>query len=269
MTGLKRFWTIPFFVIVGALCGLAYCAYTIPLYEISGSVGLLRPTLPPVSNYMPETQNRWVWIRDGLAMKNMLLQDSVLYDVIQSSEVLKERLELFSIEFPALQKDDLTSNFINKLKKSIKIQYTGGDANIFIFTVKDANPGLAKEIVSQLMSQLKSLYEEAMFKRNSLSLDELHVKTLALKQEIGMKSKNDTDSYLQSRLNAAYDAEAKLYVENILQNIQSKALLKTINDPYIPTHPIWPRWDLLIFFSTLTGLLIGVTFYYLISRSNE
>ena len=266
---IKKYWPIPFFVMLGILCGVLYGFEASPVYEISGSIGIMRPTLPPVSNFMPETQNRWVWIRDGLSMKDMLLQDSLLSDLIQTSNVLKQRLEVFSSIYPKMDREDILSNYINELKKAIKIQYTGGDANIFIFTVTDRDPELAKGIVTLLMAHLKNLYEETMFARNDISLNELYLKTNELKNEIAYKHAESGNALLEGKLRAAYEAGAKLYVENILQNVQSKTLFKVIDKPYIPTHPIWPRWDLLIFFAGLCGLLLGVVFYYIATRLNE
>lgn len=269
MKHYKSYWSIPSFALIGFLLSIVYCTLARPVYEVSGSIGIMRPSLPPVSNFMPETQNRWVWIRDGLSMKSMLLQDTLLHDVLNTSRQLKSRYEMFSKKFPNMEQEDLVANYINVMKKAIKIQYTGGDANVFIFTVVDTNPVLAKEIVSLLMSQLKSLYEEVMFKRNDVSLEELQIKAISIKHELGKERNDDMNSFLQRRINAAYEADAKLYVENILQTIQSKTLVKTINNPYIPTHPIWPRWDLIIFFSTFTGLLVGIVFYYIVSRIHE
>ncbi|HAZ13619.1 MAG: hypothetical protein A2X86_13885 [Bdellovibrionales bacterium GWA2_49_15] len=269
MTQFRRFWPIPFFAILAVICSVVYCLVAQPLFEVTGSIGIMRPTLPPVSNFMPETQNRWVWIRDGLAMKNMLLQDSLLQQIIAQSEILRQRLHSYSLKLPKMAQEDTMSNYIAFLKKSIKVQYTGGDANIFIFTVTDSNPALAKEVVNILMDRLKALYDEVMFKRNDASLNALHLKTVALKQDLGNNRNGAMNSFLKGRISAAYDAEAKLYVESVLQTIQSQTLLKVINTPYIPAHPIWPRWDLLILFSTVTGLLVGVFFYYIISRIHE
>jgi len=258
------------FTIGFVFIGVTYCFFARPLYEVSGTVTIIRPSLPPIAADTPEPRNRWVWIRDGLSFKEILLQDNIFSDFIDESETLQKRYKKFALKYSMLKSDDLKVNFIHHVKKEINLMYTGGDSNTFIFTVRDSNPIFAKELVNMLISNLQKMFEDMLYARNEEYLQVLERKMKSLELQNNNAGSDGLSATLVShQLASLEDAYGKLSVENILQNVQSKKLVKIISHPNIPLFAVWPRWDLVLLFSTTLGVFSGSLFHNLRSGERE
>lgn len=97
-----------------------------------------------------------------------------------------------------------------------------------------------------------------MFSNNKFYLNELSNNIIESSQGKQVK-------YKDTVLSAVSDAYGRLYVENILQNAQSKNIFKTIDTPFIPPAPMWPRMDLVLLLCALAGLALGLVIQYLSS----
>lgn len=114
---IKQNKPIIFSILLMLLMGMLYCLAATPIYQVSGSATIVRSSLPPLVNLTPETRNRWVWVRDGLSMKEVLKQDKSFFDFVKNSEELKKRFKAYSSNHPFHSSEDLLISFIRTLKK--------------------------------------------------------------------------------------------------------------------------------------------------------
>lgn len=239
--------------------GIVYGKLSTPIYEVTASAVMIRSTMPPVVSVTPEPRNRWVWIRDGMSLKEMIQRDDIFLEIIRESKELSDRYIKFSSKFKEMENNDLLINYVQKLKSSVEIQYTGGDSNIFIFKARDKNASVAKYIVEYLIKSLRTSYSDLMLNRRKDYLKELnHSAGNIIKDEIEKRSSHGFGVWNQYKMNALSEAYGRLYVENLLQNVQGRSNIKIIKIPHIPTSPIWPRMTLILLFSILGGSLIGL-----------
>ena len=74
------------------LAGIFYVKTTAKIYRVNSKVVLLRSMIPPADMVTPEPNNRWVWVRDGLALKESILSDSFLLKLRQDKELSAREL---------------------------------------------------------------------------------------------------------------------------------------------------------------------------------
>jgi uncharacterized protein involved in exopolysaccharide biosynthesis len=215
---------------LGAAAAGVYAKLTPPIYQCSVMAALDRPHVEVPSSTNEDQKNRWVWVRDGLALQQDLVSDVFLTELIAGTPPLAARFDQFASEAAhGISQTDLRLAFAEKLRREIQVDYTGGDANGFIITVRDADPVTARRIAEASLDQLRKLALDAV-------ADEYR------RVHTALNGRPEEKAIESARLARAAFAE--------------KAL-RTLREPYTPLRPVWPRRGLLVFLGAFLGALAG------------
>lgn len=220
--------TFTVFIVAAGL----YDYLTIPVYEATGSIMVKRAQPERSGTSTEESRNRWVWVRDGLELRNHLQSETVLNAVVKT----------------ILDKPDSTSVLNGQnLSEKLQIHYAGGDENVFTFKIKDRDRIQAQTVITQLMEVFPSLA--------------IDTKTAALR-----KSLKEIDSLIKLT-----DKKDQVYVRKIAiaKEIRTDLLFaeaERSSRVVVIRHPVvekvWPRKDFIFavaaFFSMFVSCVIIV-----------
>lgn len=129
-------------LIVISFAGTIYTFVTPKLYQSEAQVVLMRLNLEHPNKVIEESRNRWVWLRDGLALKSALLSD----------QLINHELELRGLKQDIRERESLLKN--------IRIDFTGADEFAFNITVKDQDPKRAQQTNQRIVERLRMLAVE-------------------------------------------------------------------------------------------------------------
>lgn len=123
---MKKVCLIPFLIIlpITIISSLLYFYQAEPIYRSTSEILINRDRIDGYNQNYPEIRNRWVWLRDGLAVKNKLL---------------------------SIDKSDLF------LHKKIDISFTGADDYRYIISVQDSTISKAEATNKLLIKKLHHL----------------------------------------------------------------------------------------------------------------
>jgi uncharacterized protein involved in exopolysaccharide biosynthesis len=137
----------------------AFIAVSEERYESTGIIMLKRAQMERSGHSTEDSRNRWVWVRDGLELKNELLSEEVLKRVAALAE--KKSLPIQSpID-------------IAKLRKQVEVHYSGGDDNLFTIRLRHLVPATAKEIVEAYLEVFPTLAIERRLTALESSLESM------------------------------------------------------------------------------------------------
>ncbi len=147
-------------------------------YESTSIIMLKRAQMERSGHSTEESRNRWVWVRDGLELKNELVSESVL----------KKVLEIVAAKTPT---KGLTTDAPH-LRKQIEVHYSGGDDNLFTIRVQHADPALVQVIADAYLEVFPNLaIERRMLALESLSDSSLSAEQISRKVDIIETIKSD------------------------------------------------------------------------------
>ncbi|MCB0418484.1 MAG: hypothetical protein KDD39_12605, partial [Bdellovibrionales bacterium] len=159
-------------LVVGAVLGslivaALYATLSPKQYLVSARVVVNRSQIEAPNLAMEDSKNRWVWVRDGYAIKEALLSGEFLNQLIDELPLLKERYARYQ-ETQGARIDavagathaDLRAEFVAKLSRELSVDFLGGDSFTYVLSAKDANPLLAKRLLNKLMDRVRYLVVE-------------------------------------------------------------------------------------------------------------
>jgi hypothetical protein len=228
--------------LVGAIGGFAYARLASPIYQAVGMAALERPhvEIPNASN--EDLKNRWVWVRDGLALQQALISDDFLVSLISTVPAMNERFAHFSTQTgyhrENVSERDLRLAFSEHLRREIQVDYTGGDANGFVITVRDGQATVARDIAAAALARLRSLALDAV-----------------------------ADEYSRTRHALEGRPESKaIESARLAQQAYAEGAFRILREPFEPLRPVWPRRDLLLALGIFFGALVGMALEFLLGR---
>ena len=112
-------------------------------FESTSIIMLKRAQMERSGHSTQDTGNRWVWVRDGLELKNELVSEVVLKKVI-AIIVTKNQSSQSALE-------------VSQLRKQVEVHYSGGDDNLFTIRVQQNDPELAKAMAEAYLEIFPSL----------------------------------------------------------------------------------------------------------------
>ncbi len=229
-------------------------------YEVTSRVTVHRSQIEAPNLSTEESKNRWIWVRDGNAIKDSLLSQDLLSSILAKSELLSRRYEEFKAENDAIIREslkrglvdaDIKIQFLSEFRKAIDVDYLGGDAFTYVITVRDKSPVLAKEVNSVLVEKLRSLVVEETKVSYEQSL-------AALELEL----RNNTAPKIRAHLAETYRG---LLTSKVLFNASSDRRVEVVQAPSIPFSPIWPKIDRLLILALVAGLALGLLLEYVLA----
>ncbi len=231
-----------------------------PVYETTASVVLYRDRIENPNAVSEEGKNRWVWVRDGLTLTEGLMSDETLEALVAKQPKLQDRYDNFKAHqlkrHVLRHSDDEMPVFLNRLRNQIKIEYTGGDSNTFIFTVNDRSPEISQYIAQAIIERLRKLWV--------IDLDDAYASALsAISQEINKAGPEATSLASRSYLRNTYNG---LLVESRLSAVMAEKTFQIVRRPAFPVSPVWPRSNLLLTLGAGVGLLVG--FFLMLLRDS-
>lgn len=222
------------------LVGIIYSFTVERVYQADAQALLMRPKIDSQELGTEESKNRWIWIRDGLSLKGLIV-----------SEI---DLKIF-IETNPQYKNFQNENFTN-LKKMIEIQYTGADDNNYIITVKGTNKDFVINLTKHLFERLKVLATD---------------KTQEDYASIIEKLKRDSSQYPNNSIELGnYQSQIrKIALAQTIDQAQKQAAFQIIQLPTLKADPIWPRPKLIILVLSILGFITGIIIEMGISYYNS
>jgi len=145
-------------VILFQIAGGIYYLNGTKVFQVSASCLLFRQTEQESDKYpRPISKNRWIWIRDGLTIKEAILSDKFLLENIISLKEYHRRFNSKKHNNSTIPLEDRKLNYIKQIKNSIDIVYSGGDSNRYSIRVKDSDPAVAKKTTKLILDRIKEL----------------------------------------------------------------------------------------------------------------
>lgn len=251
-------------VVLFALGALIYDHFAPEQYEVLGRVTVHRTQVEAPNASTEESKNRWIWVRDGYAIKDSLLSQDLLSSILAKSNLLQQRYQEFLKDNGSLIQDaakrglgdaDLQIQFLADFRKSIDVDYLGGDAFTFVITVRDKSAILAKEVVAVLIDRLKSLVIQDTQAAYDKSL-------LALQEEL----RRNTTPEIRASLADTYRG---LLSSKVLFVAGAARRVEVVQAPSIPLTPIWPKIDRLLILAMVAGLALGLLLEYALGWNKQ
>lgn len=248
---LKLGTLMPLLATVFALAALGYAKMTPNVYEVSAAVLVRRTQVEPMEGASEASKNRWVWIRDGLALKEELTSDDVLSGALKDVPALQARRDAYAAKAKIndLPPGDQDVLFFEELRKQITVTFNGGDESVYGLTFRDKDAKVARETVTALIAQLKRLaVDEAAAARRD-AVDALERKALAGDAEPGSKFVTATTSRGKERLD---DYRVLLAARDELYKTEDQSRVKILRHP-VKAGVAWPKVPVLMILGALVG----------------
>lgn len=248
----------PIVLTVAVLMGIAgiYSALTPEIYESAGRVLIHREVVevPPQAN--EATKNRWIWVRDGYALKDALVSQDFLSSFLGKHSILQAHYAEFAKaqKVPATE-SDRRSQFLTEFRKAIDVEWLGGDAFIYVIRVRDRSAALARDLTTALVERLKTLPAER-------AQQAYHDSLTALQAQINNSRSPKTKEELQ-------ETYRKIFVSSVLYSGSAPSRVEVIETPSVPLRSIWPRIDRLLVLAAIAGLAIGLLLEYILSWARQ
>ncbi len=205
------------------ILALGLTAWTSPRYQGQLQFLLRRPQLENTQTPNESTRNRFVWLRDGMAVQEWLKSDAAI-------AAAAERLQasMHAIRPAALQ-----------------VRYSGGDGNLFTIQATYADAELAKKVpgalVDSLGAYLKSWYGDALQSYE----DQLQQAIQALPAGGAERASSTLPQELQRVRTLRWQQEA-----------DTKHLIDVLMPDGAVVQQVWPRWSLAIAVALLATLTL-------------
>jgi hypothetical protein len=143
--------------------------------------------------------------------------------------------------------------FVQRLRKDLRIDYTGGDSNTFIFKARDRSRTVARSLAQGMVDRLRYVWVTERRDMYSDSLKSIAREIPEVESErASLKSRN----YLRNTYNG-------MLVASLLSDTAAARNFQLVKNPSLSLDPLWPRACLLVPIGGLTGLLAGLFLLYL------
>lgn len=179
-------WIFVTCLLVALGAGLAVIASSEATFESTSIIMLKRSQMERSGHSTQDIGNRWVWVRDGLELKNELVSEGVL----------KQVLEKVAVKAPSIQ----PAPELSKIRKQVEVHYSGGDDNLFTIRVQQSDSSLAQTMAQAYLEvfpnlaierRMQALESSLSTMERSLSDIDLNTEQLSRKIEIIETIKSD------------------------------------------------------------------------------
>ena len=179
-------WIFVICILVSLAGALAVIAKSEAKYESTSIIMLKRAQMERAGHSTEDTRNRWVWVRDGLELKNELVSEGVL----------KKVLEIVATKSPEVQ----VATDVTHLRKQVEVHYSGGDDNLFTIRVQQSNAAVAQAMAGAYLEvfpglaierRMLALESSLLSLEKDLSSKELSADQISRKVEIIETIKSD------------------------------------------------------------------------------
>lgn len=233
-------WTLPLLAGAGVLVATLYSSLVRPSYEASGTALIKRTALDYPGGAGEEAKNRWVWVRDGLALKAELTADERLRDIIANIPELAARRTAFAASGISRQTKvaslgDADLLFAQELRRQLTVIYTGGDENIYEVRARDQDPDVARALAAALLSEVGKMTEGQGATAAQSALQALAEKARVAREEGA--SQGDFVEESRSLLAEYYD---HFTAKADLQAATDKDRFRILSHP-VAAVQVWPR----------------------------
>ncbi len=201
------------------LVGVIYAQTTAEVYQAVSEVLILRPAQETNLKTNEEARNRWIWARDGLALRKSILNDKVMSDILKLESIKK-------IENPQ-----------QVVERMITIEYTGADEFAFKIQVKGSDKKLILEINKILFNELKHNY--------------LTLPDRAYNQAIKRFEEKAITSSLKEKL-------VEIKAIQAWESSVREETWKVIKSPQVLPEKVWPRKTAIVISLAFMGLILGM-----------
>ncbi len=245
---------LPTLAAVFALAALTYGLVTPKQFEVSASILVRRTAIEPIEGAGEAGKNRWVWVRDGLALKEELSSDATLMEIVRDVPDLSARKDSFKATGTAASTAETAADqevlFLETLRKEIKVLFNGADESVYEITVRDANPKVARQVVEALTLQLKRLViDEAAAARHE-GIAALAQQVVASEDAPGSKFVAATGaSHAKDRLD---DYRVFLTARDQLAKTEDDSRIRLLRHP-VKAELAWPKIPFLVVLGALFG----------------
>ncbi len=221
---LKKFKVTLILMFLALISSLVYISQTSTVYEAVSEVLILRASQETNLKVNEETRNRWVWARDGLALKKAMISEGVLDKMMKlpsAAEFVKGKSKYEA------QK---------ALLKMINVEYTGADEFAFFMRVRGANQDLILAMNKILFDQLKYNYITLPKETYQAAVDVFEAKanTTYLKEKL-------------AELRAVYSWEMKVREET----------WRVLKSPVLIPEKVWPKKSAIVIAFLFIAMLLG------------
>lgn len=259
------------FGLLGALLQLfafLYVNHAARRFEVKSLVMFDRPTVA-LPEYLGEVgSNRWIWVRDGLATKEVLITDSLLKRILEREPILQERLRRFTAEPEHRAQGWGEQAFLAEMRKAFSINFTGADVYSFWIIVQESDPQLALRMNREVLERLAEIeikkpiatYRQAMTLLEQ-KLAELYKKESLLSPELELNRRQLRS--LGHEIDKAEETLHQLRIATLLMNAEKSSRFTPIVEPTAEVEPVWPRPPLVHLAAALLTLFCGTLLAYL------
>ncbi|MCB0403243.1 MAG: hypothetical protein KDD51_00555 [Bdellovibrionales bacterium] len=255
-----------FLIVIAVLASLSvavlYRLLTPKQYTVFARVVVNRSQIETPNLALEDTKNRWVWVRDGYAIKEALLSGEYLGQLIDELPLLKERYSRFQDRQGARVDSvagatpaDLRAEFVRQVSKELNVDFLGGDSFTYVLSARDPNPLLAKRLLSKLIDRIRYLVVEEP--------KAVYQNGLLLLRNERLKKQNPTT---QRFLDETYQS---LLVASLLFEAQAPRRLEIVQRPAIPLESSWPKSARLFLLALAIGVTLGLALEYLIHLARQ
>ncbi|MEZ4750332.1 MAG: hypothetical protein R3B54_06820 [Bdellovibrionota bacterium] len=211
---------------------------------------------------LEDSKNRWVWVRDGYAIKEALLSGEFLSQLIDELPLLKERYTRYQ-EAQGARVDgvagathaDLRAEFVRQIARELSVDFLGGDSFTFVLTARDANPLLGKRLLAKLIDRIRYLVveEPKAAYQNSLA---------SLRTEMSKKQSSSTLRFLD-------ETYQSVLATSILFEAQAGKRVDVVERPAIPLESAWPKNGRLLILALALGIALGLGVEYVLNITRQ
>ncbi len=238
--------------LVGIVVGLVYSLTTKPVYQAQTHALMMRLKLEPGAKSVEESKNRWIWVRDGLAVKESLLSDEALDDFIQQGNWQQ------SLEKINSKQSSLPENLVSKeqlvreeLRRIVRIDFTGADDYRYLISVKTSSAEMALALTKYLLNRLEYLLV-SVYHHHFID----SVKSYGAIVEPHIKNQSFVDELIKMR------------AEHAFEQAQRRKSFLIIKKPELLPNPIWPQKKLILVLGLLVGVFFGLAIDFLRYKKN-
>jgi hypothetical protein len=211
---------------IALIIGFIVIATAPKIYQSQARVAITRLALEHPEKVNEESRNRWVWVRDGLSMQSLIVDDQLV-------ESFRETIKL--TDGPEGREEFL---------RMIRIDFTGADEFNLKFTVKGQSASVARDIAQALVERVQYLaierFEETYQQVREALVNELHSSI----------DKGKT-SYFEDRIR-------ELDFFHRLEQTQRSGGVIVVQAPLLDEREIWPNKKAILALSLGIGLVSGI-----------